>query len=179
MTKLSSSDGWNKVVQNIREGVWPNQEPAYLYYRALPRTRASNYSIDEVNELDVIWGSSGTLYGWDRMNQDFAVPKEKIAAKDTDEGAELMWRKGQPLAPQALRPLSFSTNGTYKIVQIADLHFSVGKGKCLDSNWPGCKDVVGSDNVTLQWLGEMLDSEKPDLIILSGDQYVQMPTPVL
>lgn len=81
-----------------------------------------------------------------------------------------MFRKGAPKAPKAPEPLQFSSDGKYKIMQIADLHFSVGKGKCRDSNWPGCRDPIGSDNVTLQWLNAVLDEERPDMVILSGDQ---------
>lgn len=169
-TSLSPSDGWHKVAQNLRAGIWPSQEAIYLWYRTAPRANAS----DEVTELDIVWGSSGTLWGWDRMGRDFAEPKEKSKLKDTDEGAELMWRKGNPVAPQAQMPLSFSTNGTYKILQIADLHWSVGKGKCRDSNWPGCNDPIGSDLVTLKWLDEVIESEKPDLVVLSGDQSVAL-----
>lgn len=165
---LSESDGWHMVSQDVRDGVWPRQETAHLYYRTAPRSDGNRS--DEVNELDVVWGSSGTLYGWQRMGQDFAEPREKNKNKDTDEGAELMWRKGSPVAPKAKLPLTFSTDGKFKILQIADLHFSVAKGKCLDSDWPDCNDPKGADLVTLDWLNSVLDEEKPDLIVLSGDQ---------
>jgi len=167
---LNPDEGWHRVSQSLRDGIFPSQESIYMYYRTAPRSSSSDWRTDEINEIDVIWGSSGTLPGWSRMHRDFADPKEKNEAKDMDEGAELMWRKGAPEPAKATLPLTFSADGNFKIMQIADLHFSVGKGKCLDSNWPGCKDPMGSDNVTLQWLGEVLDSEKPDLVILSGDQ---------
>lgn len=165
---LSESEGWHMVSQDVRDGVWPRQETAHLYYRTAPRSDGNRS--DEVNELDVVWGTSGALYGWHRMGQDFAEPREKNKAKDQDEGAELMWRKGTPVAPKAKLPLTFSTDGNFTILQIADLHFSVGKGKCLDSDWPGCNDPKGADLVTLDWLGSVLDEEKPDLVVLSGDQ---------
>ena len=165
-TALPESEGWQKIPQNLRAGIWPSQEAIYLWYQTAPRGNAS----DEITELDIVWGSSGTLWGWDRMGREFAEPKEKSRLKDTDEGAELMWRKGNPVAPQAEMPLAFSQDGKYKILQIADLHWSVEKGKCRDSDWPGCNDPIGSDMVTLQWLDEVIDSEKPDLIVLSGDQ---------
>lgn len=167
---LLESDGWHMINQDVRDGVWPRQETAHLYYRTAPRSDGNRS--DEVNELDVVWGSSGTLYGWQRMGRDFAEPRDKKKELDQDEGAELMWRKGTPQAPKAKLPLTFSTDGNFKILQIADLHFSVGKGKCLDSDWPGCNGDKGSDLITLDWLQSVLDEEKPDLIILSGDQYV-------
>lgn len=163
---LLDIDGWTMVPQNLRAGIWPAQEAIYLWYRTQARDNASN----EITELDIVWGSSGTLWGWDRMGRDFAEPKEKSKLKQTDEGAELMWRKGNPVAPQAELPLAFSKDGRYKILQIADLHWSVGKGKCRDSDWPDCNDPIGSDLVTLQWLDEVIESEKPDLVVLSGDQ---------
>lgn len=165
---LLESDGWHMVSQDVRDGVWPRQETAHLYYRIAPRSDGNRS--DEVNELDVVWGSSGTLYGWQRMGEDFAEPRDKNKNKDQDEGAELMWRKGAPVAPKAKLPLTFSTDGKFKILQIADLHFSVSKGKCLDSDWPDCNDPKGADLVTLDWLNSVLDEEKPDLIVLSGDQ---------
>jgi hypothetical protein len=168
---LLESDGWHMISQDMRDGIWPRQETAHLYYRTAPRSDGNR--TDEVNELDVVWGSSGTLYGWQRLGVDFAEPRDKKKEKDTDEGAELMWRKGFKIAPKAKLPLTFSTDGKFKILQIADLHFSVGKGKCLDSDWPGCTDAKGSDLVTLDWLQAVLDEEKPDLVILSGDQCVQ------
>lgn len=165
---LLESDGWHMISQDMRDGVWPTQETAHLYYRTAPRSDGNRS--DEVNELDVVWGSGGTLYGWQRMGQDFAEPREKSKHKDQDEGAELMWRKGFPVAPKAELPLRFSTDGKFKIMQIADLHFSVAKGKCLDSDWPDCNDPKGADLVTIDWLNSVLDEEKPDLVILSGDQ---------
>ena len=165
---LASDDGWHRISQNLRAGIWPSQEAAHLYYRTA--SRSDRNITDEVTELDIVWGSGGTLYGWGRLGRTFADPKEKSKFKDTDEGAELMWRKGNPMAPQAPLPLAFSQEGRYKIMQIADLHFSVGRGKCRDSDWTGCEDARGSDFVTLGWLGEVLDAEKPDMVILSGDQ---------
>lgn len=169
LTLASDGGDWHKISTSLRDGVWPTQEAIYLYYRTAPRR--SGKRDDEVNEIDVVWGSSGTLYGWQRMGRDFAEAKaKKDSLGDLDEGAELMWRKGSPQAPKAQLPLSFSADGKYKIMQIADLHFSVAKGQCRDSDWEGCFDARGSDNVTLDWLGAVLDEEKPDLVILSGDQ---------
>lgn len=167
---LTAEKGWTQVKQNLRDGIFPSQEAIYLYYRTEARQRSANYLDDEINELDVVWGSADVLYGWSRMHRDFAEAKEKNVLKQLDDGAELTWRKGSPQAPRAKLPLSFSSDGRFKILQIADLHFSVAKGKCLDSDWPGCKGPGGSDNATLDWLGAVLDDEKPDLIVLSGDQ---------
>ncbi|KAF1815385.1 Metallo-dependent phosphatase [Eremomyces bilateralis CBS 781.70] len=62
-------------------------------------------------------------------------------------------------------------DGRFKIMQVADIHFSTGMGACRDPEPPEphggrCE----ADPRTLEFLGKMLDTEKPDLVILSGDQ---------
>jgi hypothetical protein len=69
-------------------------------------------------------------------------------------------------APRA-RPLHFSHAGEFKIMQIADLHFSVSHGMCKDTNLSPCKQ---GDDETLALMGRTLDIEKPDLVVFSGDQ---------
>lgn len=50
--------------------------------------------------------------------------------------------------------------------QIADLHYSVGHGECRDTPKQNC---IGDDD-TQDLLGRMLDEEKPDLVVFTGDQ---------
>jgi metallophosphoesterase superfamily enzyme len=52
-------------------------------------------------------------------------------------------------------------------MQVADLHFSVSRGSCRDTSLTPCEF---SDNLTSTLLGRMLDIEKPDMIVFSGDQ---------
>lgn len=63
-------------------------------------------------------------------------------------------------------------DGTFKITQLADLHLSTGFGKCRDIypsiNYPE-KNCL-ADELTLDFIDLILDIEKPDLVILSGDQ---------
>lgn len=70
---------------------------------------------------------------------------------------------GPPRAP----PLHFSREGKFKILQIADLHFSVSQGQCRDVSFSPC---THSDNLTQTLLGNVLDKEKPDLVVFTGDQ---------
>lgn len=66
--------------------------------------------------------------------------------------------------------LKFNGDGKFKILQVADLHFSTGEGICLDpepkSTLKGCK----ADPRTLKFINKVLDIEKPDFVILTGDQ---------
>ena len=47
------------------------------------------------------------------------------------------------------------------------MHFSVSPGVCLDSILSPCD---GSDNLTSTLLAKVLDAERPDLIVFTGDQ---------
>lgn len=51
-------------------------------------------------------------------------------------------------------------------MQIADLHFSVGHGECRDTLKSPC---VG-DTDTIDLINKMLDEEKPDMVVFTGDQ---------
>lgn len=44
---------------------------------------------------------------------------------------------------------------------VADLHYSVGKGECKDTNMDPCD----GDAETAKWLGDALDAERPDLVV--------------
>ena len=50
---------------------------------------------------------------------------------------------------------------------MADLHFSVNQGDCRDVTISPC---VAADNMTLTLLDAMLEKEKPDLVVFTGDQ---------
>lgn len=47
------------------------------------------------------------------------------------------------------------------------MHFSVSPGVCRDSPISPCD---GSDNLTSTLLAKVLDAERPDLIVFTGDQ---------
>ena len=63
-------------------------------------------------------------------------------------------------------------DGKFKIVQISDTHMVTGVGTCKDA-----VDARGNrlpeseaDPLTVNFIGKILDTEKPDLVILTGDQ---------
>jgi metallophosphoesterase superfamily enzyme len=71
------------------------------------------------------------------------------------------------LAPPRAPPLHFSHDGKFKILQVADLHYSVSRGKCKDTVLDPC---TRSDNLTTTLLGHVLDEEKPSMVVFTGDQ---------
>ncbi|KAL8223061.1 hypothetical protein R6Q57_020460 [Mikania cordata] len=64
-------------------------------------------------------------------------------------------------------PLRFNSDGTFKILQVADMHYGTGSTRCRDvlsSEFEWCSDL----NTTL-FLNRMIDAEKPDFIAFTGD----------
>ncbi|CAA0410372.1 unnamed protein product [Arabidopsis thaliana] len=65
-------------------------------------------------------------------------------------------------------PLRFRDDGTFKILQVADMHFGMGMiTRCrdvLDSEFEYCSDLN-----TTRFLRRMIESERPDLIAFTGD----------
>jgi hypothetical protein len=76
------------------------------------------------------------------------------------------------IEPQIRPPLVAQKDGTFKIVQIADTHMVTGVGVCKDAIDGGGKPLPESvaDPLTKAFIYEVLEVEKPDLAVLTGDQ---------
>lgn len=73
--------------------------------------------------------------------------------------------------PEVKKPtLRVPKHGQLKILQVADLHFSTGVGKCRDPVPKSIAAECEADPRTLQFVNRVLDAEKPDFVILTGDQ---------
>ncbi|EMG51003.1 hypothetical protein G210_4992, partial [Candida maltosa Xu316] len=66
--------------------------------------------------------------------------------------------------------LKMNEEDKFKILQVADLHFSTGYGKCLDPQPPSSAKGCKADARSLEFINKLLDIEKPDLVVLTGDQ---------
>ncbi|KAI1332104.1 calcineurin-like phosphoesterase [Xylariaceae sp. FL0255] len=79
-------------------------------------------------------------------------------------------RRGTPAEPSKPQP-RIRDNGKFKILQLADLHLSTGVGECRD---PVPDEYEGgpceADPRTLDFAAKLIEEEKPDLVVLSGDQ---------
>jgi hypothetical protein len=69
-------------------------------------------------------------------------------------------------------PLKTKDDGTFKIVQISDTHMVTGVGVCKDAVDAHGQPLPESeaDPLTVKFLGGILDIEKPDLVVFTGDQ---------
>ncbi|KAG2346718.1 Metallo-dependent phosphatase [Suillus weaverae] len=156
------TDPWVKVDHSIRDGIM-RADPMYLWY--LPGKTMNEMNAEEkanlLTEIDVLFGEDRPWYGFERVEPPVTPEKEGRL-----ESVYVTYRRGVQSVPHA-HPLHFSQDGKFKILQVADLHFSVSRGVCRDTDVDSC---VNSDNLTNTLLGHVLDEEKPDLVVFSGDQ---------
>lgn len=118
-----------------------------------------------VTGVDVLFGPDAVdpREGWEIRDQSLSLG----SSSDSLE-ARLSIRRG--LGKVHERPVPrIQENGKFKIMQLADLHLATGLGVCRDpmpENGKKCE----ADTRTLEFVGRLLDEEKPNLVILSGDQ---------
>lgn len=86
--------------------------------------------------------------------------------------ARLSVRHGQPKGETKTPIPRVRKDGKFKILQVADLHLSTGVGACRDAldEKGEVKGKCEADPRTLDFLERILDEEKPDMVVLSGDQ---------
>lgn len=130
-----------------------------------------------ITEIDVIFGEDRPWFGFEKLEPAVTPEQEGSVSSVFVTYRRGVKRKSRhfyldgvqthcsavPRAP----PLHFSKDGRFKILQVADLHFSVSRGLCRDTVIDPC---VASDNLTNSLLGHVLDMEKPDLVVFTGDQ---------
>ncbi|PVH81964.1 Metallo-dependent phosphatase [Cadophora sp. DSE1049] len=136
--------------------------------------RRTNYAGDiqqAVTQLDVLFGSDAVdpRPQWDIMQESL-----QLKAKIEVPVARLSILKGRPKAkPNGPGPaLRANPSGKFKILQISDTHMVTGVGTCkdaIDGHGKALPESV-ADPLTVIFLGKILDEEKPDLVILTGDQ---------
>ncbi|OBT79998.1 hypothetical protein VF21_01107 [Pseudogymnoascus sp. 05NY08] len=127
-------------------------------------------TIDEaVTEVDVLFGVDAVdpRPQWALMQSPLQLetqPKVPVARLSV-----LCGRAPISDTPAALR---VGVDGKFKILQISDTHMVTGVGVCRDAIDAHGNDLPDSDAdpLTVKFIGNILDVEKPDLVVLSGDQ---------
>ncbi|THH19807.1 hypothetical protein EW146_g1433 [Bondarzewia mesenterica] len=162
----SPGSTWTKNELSIRDGVY-RAEPLFLWYRT-GKTLGNMVPEEKsqlITEVDVLYGDGAPWYGFEKVE-----PATTEAQAGRRENVWLTYRRGTKSIPQTT-PLHFSHDGHFKIMQVADLHFSVSAGGCRDTKLT-CVPAAegGAYNMTSTLLARALDSEKPDLVVFTGDQ---------
>ncbi|KAL2195081.1 Metallo-dependent phosphatase-like protein [Corynascus similis CBS 632.67] len=144
------------------EGVWESR-PGGLWIKRSNRRGVSD-SKDAVTGLDVLFGDDAyeARPGWEikgtamLLNAGVGIPEAHVTIR---RGAE----QGPP------KPVPrIMDNGRFKIMQLADLHLSTGVGHCRDALPEGEK--CEADPRTLDFVEKILEEERPNMVVLSGDQ---------
>ncbi|KAI0436071.1 Metallo-dependent phosphatase-like protein [Xylaria telfairii] len=128
-------------------------------------------NIDQaVTEVDVLFGTDAVdpRPQWNLMRSPIqldAHPQVPVARLSVLHG------RAKP-RPDARTTLRVKEDGKFKIVQISDTHMVTGVGVCKDAIDAHGKNLPESeaDKRTIHFIGEILDVEKPHLVILTGDQ---------
>lgn len=171
--------GWHRVKTGLRSKtvrLMSGDKALHLYYRTItPAQRQAQTSGlwkkeegkgESITELDLIYGDNPPWPGF--QSAGIINPEHSsIGAAQVSLSFRLTPSRKPPLTP-----LKFRSDGKFKILQLADLHFSVNPEPCRDYNpsdprWSsrGCLSKNDTFNLIHNWL-----DEKPDLVVLTGDQ---------
>lgn len=152
---LPADGDWHRVT--VPSSVLFRRENIYaIHYRK------SHNTSDAITELDVMYGPNSPPPGFEFAG---VIPGTQHKDQRTTRSSLIIRRKPEPV-PQA-PTLRFHESGTFTILQLADLHFSVQELACRDvPNVDKCR----SQTDTLALIERWIDEEKPDLIVFTGDQ---------
>lgn len=143
------------------------QRPGGIWLKRTAKRHASD-SQTTVTSVDVLFGADAVdpRVGWEVRGTPLLLNSwtEQLEARVTV-------RRGDPQKTKRAVP-RINDDGRFKIMQLADLHMSTGLGACRE---PVPAELVPgqsceADPRTLDFVERLLDEEKPDLVILSGDQ---------
>ncbi|KAI5458454.1 Metallo-dependent phosphatase-like protein [Mariannaea sp. PMI_226] len=151
--KGESDDPWEK-------------RPNGLWIKRSAKKQASDSS-SAVTDIDVLYGDDAV-----EARDGWAITGTPLLLKTGSKlpCVQLTIRRGPHHERKKPVP-RINDNGRFKILQIADLHLSTGVGKCREAvpdtyNGQKCE----ADPRTLDFVTRVLDDEKPDFVVLSGDQ---------
>ncbi|KAF2642994.1 phosphoesteras-like protein [Massarina eburnea CBS 473.64] len=141
--------------------------PAGVWIKRTARRHASD-SKKTVTAIDVLFGADAVepRPGW------ALVPNGALHLDTGGDNKEprLSIRRGRPHKVEKPVP-RIRKDGKFKIMQISDLHLSTGLGVCRDPEPKGHNGgKCDADPRTIEFVERVLDDEKPDLVVLSGDQ---------
>lgn len=149
-----------------REGQWESRSAGVWI-----RRRLYTGDIHAVTGLDVLFGTDSVdpRQYWNLIREPLrlnAAPNIPIARLTVRHGQT----KSLPNGPGT--SLKTNEHGKFRILQISDTHMVTGVGVCGDSIGPDGDylPVSEADPRTVDFIGGIMDIEKPDLVLLTGDQ---------
>ena len=164
------------LVMNIRVGETPPDAGPSQRWDSRPggiwvlRSRFSGSIGQAVTEVDILFGMDAVdpRPQWALMHSSLQLdgePDIPVARLSVLQG-----RAKPRLGARA--DLRVRADGTFKIVQISDTHMVTGTGVCKDAIDADGRYLPDgeADPLTTKFIETILDVEKPDLVVLTGDQ---------
>jgi hypothetical protein len=130
--------------------------------------RHASDSKKSITAVDVLFGADAVepRPGWELVKPGSLLLDNAGETKEP----RLSIRRG-PVVKFEKKVPRIRNDGKFKILQVSDLHLSTGLGACRD---PEPKEHNGgkcdADPRTLDFVNRVIDEEKPDFVVLSGDQ---------
>ncbi|KAI7613725.1 Metallo-dependent phosphatase, partial [Hortaea werneckii] len=122
-----------------------------------------------ITAVDVLFGTDAVdpRPGWTLAQMPLL-----LNAGESVQVARLSMRHGQPKAEVKTLVPRVNKGGKFKVLQLSDAHLATGVGVCRDAIGPKNEPSTNceADIRTLEFIETILDDEKPDLVVLSGDQ---------
>lgn len=104
---------------------------------------------------------------WDLMKASMPISSARSGMKP-----RITFRRGPVInfKDKEYQPELKYKSGKFKILQVADMHFSTGVGVCRDRVPAEAEEHCEADPKTLKFLESVLSAENPDFVVLTGDQ---------
>jgi hypothetical protein len=163
------------VVMDVRFGDPPPNPSSSHSWESRPggiwvlRSKFCGMIDQAVTEVDILFGIDAVdpRPQWALMRSSLQLngqPEVPVARLSVLHG------RAKPRSDRAA--LRVRDDGTFKIVQISDTHMVTGVGICKDAIDAHGNNLPESeaDPLTVDFIGRILDVEKPDLVVLTGDQ---------
>jgi hypothetical protein len=164
------------LVMDIRVGEPPPDHSSGRSWESRPggiwllRSKFSGKIDQAVTEVDVLFGVDAVdprpqwalMRSSLQLNSQPNVPVARLS---------VLYGRSKPRS-DVRAALRVREDGKFKIVQISDTHMVTGVGICKDAidahgnNMPESE----ADPLTVDFISKVLDIEKPDLVVLTGDQ---------
>ncbi|KAK4507006.1 hypothetical protein PRZ48_000740 [Zasmidium cellare] len=152
--------------------IWESRPGGLFILRSSKRHDSD--SDKAVTAIDVLFGSDAID---PRPNWSLTQLPLLVDGSDGGRPPRLSVRHGRPKTDHSPPVPRVTKDGKFKILQVSDAHLSTGLGACRDAIGPKNEPSTAceADPRTLEFIESVLDDEKPDLVVLSGDQ-VEGPT---
>ncbi|AOW05837.1 uncharacterized protein YALI1_E27532g [Yarrowia lipolytica] len=176
---IAFSDGDGKVPQRVldlldlppgTERLLQLKATGWQYLQDNMWAQFGVFSQKSITGLTVLYGPDAVdpRPGWTLSDEYILDSKQKGTHKDLRPRLSFQRETSESVKKPSLR-----VHGSkFKIMQLADLHYSTGFGKCLqhvaaDTDPEG---ACQADPLSLQHIEAFLDRENPDMVVLTGDQ---------